>query len=339
VTHKFESLKYVDYIYIFKKGRIVEEGTLEALKDTPLFHEIEEKYKATSKSEEKKEEIQEVKLPQVEESRLEDTTSAEPIEELTPKEGMSYEENPAKEEIEKLTKEENKALEEKLMLDEDREIGSVGWRVWKSYFNYYGGWLYFIPILISNYLKILFLICLVMIIFISLSTFTNFWLSYWSDSAGDPKHSQSYYLEIYSILSVSYAILCLIRISLIYIQSIRCSRQLHKNMMSKVIRAPVNLFFDRIPSGRILNRLNKDLTVVDSMIASSFASVTIMFFSLLADIAVCLYVGSVWIFPLAIISFIASYKFHRGYLTLNREATRLGKHPSKTFLILFSKHF
>ena len=150
VTHKFETLKYVDYIYIFKKGRIVEEGTLETLKDTLLFHEIEEKYKTNGKSDNKKEDLEETSIPKEEENKFEDNTSAEPIEELASKEEMPSEKNPTKEEIEKMTEEEDKALTDKLMLDEDREIGSVEWKVWKSYFNYYGGWFYFSLIFLGN---------------------------------------------------------------------------------------------------------------------------------------------------------------------------------------------
>jgi len=164
-----------------------------------------------------------------------------------------------------------------------------------------------------------------MLIFISLNTASNFWLSYWSDSVKDPQHPQSYYLKIYCLLSLSYAFFCFIRISMLYLQSIKCSRKLHKDMLAKVIRAPVNLFFDRVPSGRILNRLSKDLTVLDNYIAQSFGSLTVMFYYLLADIVVCLIVGSAWIFPLAILFFFASYKIQRSFMSLNREVTRLGK--------------
>jgi len=164
-----------------------------------------------------------------------------------------------------------------------------------------------------------------MFIFISLQTASNFWLSYWSDSADHPEHSQKFYLEIYSILSLSYAFFCFIRISLLFVQSFRCSRQIHKDMLTKIIRAPVNLFFDRVPAGRILNRLSKDLTVLDSYLASAFGSLTVMFYMLLADIFVCIIVGSAWIFPLSVLFFMASYKIQRSFMTLNREVTRLGK--------------
>ena len=154
VTHKFESLKHADYIYIFKKGRIVEEGTLQSLKDSSIFQEIEEKYRMKANEADepvekdqtllKKENVlnekdEEVKQPEpdTDPSQMilvtEQTTTAPE----TIKEKQDLQKVPAEDETEE------KELQEKLMLDEDREIGTVEWKVWKSYFNYYGGWFYF----------------------------------------------------------------------------------------------------------------------------------------------------------------------------------------------------
>jgi hypothetical protein len=41
-------------------------------------------------------------------------------------------------------------LEEKLMLDEDRETGDIGWNVYKSFFEYYGGLSSFLLIVIGK---------------------------------------------------------------------------------------------------------------------------------------------------------------------------------------------
>ena len=150
VTHKFESLKFADYIYIFKKGKVVEEGTLESLKGSQIFNEIEEKYKTMAKSEESKEDDQEKFSSKEEEPKLENPISDMPNEETAPQEEISSENNPTKEEIEKITEEEDKKLSEKLMLDEDREIGEVKWSVWKSYFIYYGGWFYFFLVFLGK---------------------------------------------------------------------------------------------------------------------------------------------------------------------------------------------
>ena len=43
-------------------------------------------------------------------------------------------------------------------------------------------------------------------------------------------------------------------------------RKLHNIMIAYVFRAPINLFFDVTPIGKILNRFSKDLSVIDEQI-------------------------------------------------------------------------
>jgi len=138
VTHKFESLKYVDYIYIFNKGKIVEQGTLETLQESATFQEIKEKYnminrkqEATAEEEEGKTDIEAAKVQKTEEQ---DTKLTKEI---------------SKEEEKKEIPPEDKELLEKLMLDEDKEEGAVGFKVWKMFFNYYGGWFFYFVLLLG----------------------------------------------------------------------------------------------------------------------------------------------------------------------------------------------
>ena len=162
VTHKFESLKYVDYIYVFHKGKIVESGTLETLKDSEAFQEIERKYNMQDEEKQEKEvkEVKENKVVQKDKSdsilldsneeidkspsqkirntsaTLETIENAQPAQKDGEKEKVEADAIPEEEE-------EAKKLQQKLMLAEDRKIGDVGWIVYKSYFNYYGGWPFF----------------------------------------------------------------------------------------------------------------------------------------------------------------------------------------------------
>ena len=164
-----------------------------------------------------------------------------------------------------------------------------------------------------------------MFIWITLQTCSNFWLSYWSDNADYAIHSDTFYFEIYSALGLSYALFCFIRTWMLFAQSIKCSRQIHKDMLSRIVRAPINLFFDRVPTGRVLNRLSKDLAVLDSYIATSFGYSLVTIYSLLSDIVVCLIVGTIWVFPLVILFFYVSYRIQQKFMRVNREVVRLGK--------------
>jgi len=290
VTHKFESLKYVDYIYIFNKGQIVQEGTLEALQETEIFQEIKEKYNMNNRQEE---------------------TTASTDEEQKTIEEAKLTKQPSKEEEKKETPPEDKELLQKLMLAEDKEEGAVGAHVWKMYFSYYGGWFFYFVFLI------------VMVASTVSQTGSNFWLSYWSDNV--ERHSKDYYFTVYTVFGVGYALLAFLQVMMVKIQSIKFARFIHKEMFSKIIRAPINLFFDRVPSGRILNRFSKDLNVVDERLARMFQSTVEQFFTVLTSFAICVIVGSVWVFPLAVLFFSFCYRLNKKFTNINREVTRLRK--------------
>ena len=146
---------------------------------------------------------------------------------------------------------------------------------------------------------------------------SNFWLSYWSDNGNDQKHSRNYYFVIYSMFGVVYAVFSFITALMQRIQAIRFSRFIHKEMFSKIIRAPINLFFDRVPSGRILNRFSKDLGAVDEHLANVFRWVIHQAFSFATDIVVCVIVGTLWVFPLAMLFFYLCYRLNKNFTNIN----------------------
>ena len=295
VTHKFESLKYVDYIYIFNKGQIVQEGTLEALQETEIFQEIKEKYNMIDRQ------AEETARKEEEEEKPFETEEAQLAKELSKKE--EEEEIPP----------EDKELLHKLMLEEDKEEGAVGAHVWKTYFSYYGGWFFYFTLLI------------VMIIATVSNTGANFWLSCWSDNADDKKHSRNYYFSIYTAFGCGYAVFAFIKDLMLRVQAIKFSRFIHNQMFSKLIRAPINLFFDRVPIGRILNRFSKDLDVVDGYLAGTFESTADQFLTVLTSIGICVIVGTFWVFPLAVLFFSFCYRLNKKFTNINREVTRLRK--------------
>lgn len=316
ITHKVESLKYVDYIYVLQKGRIVAKGTLDTLNENKIFTDMINKFKleVEESAEEKVEEGKEKKENEIslEKPKKEaDNTSL----------GMTTQTT----ETTKPLDPDEKEIIDKLMLDEDREIGEVSGKVWWSYFKYYGGYFYF------------FIVIFVMTIWIALMTGSNFWLAYWSDNIKTGENSNSYFFGIYCWLALSFALFCLIRALMLLLQSLKCSRTMHNDMIARIIRAPVNLFFDRVPIGRLLNRFSKDLTTIDNYIAVTFGSTLVCIFSVLADIVVCLIAGSFYIFPLVLICFWIGVYFQKRYMKVNREVTRLENISKSPVVSFFSE--
>lgn len=135
VTHKLESLRYVDYIYIFKTGEIVAQGNFEEIKQTTIYKEIEEN--ANKEAEEEEQDIE--ALERKASSKSGQNNGEEISSKKTQRKETSYHEG-----------QEQKEMVDKLMLAEDRQTGAVTWEVWKSYFKYFDTYFYLFGMLAGN---------------------------------------------------------------------------------------------------------------------------------------------------------------------------------------------
>eukprot|EP00928_Gymnodinium_smaydae_P041463 TRINITY_DN2805_c0_g2_i1.p1 TRINITY_DN2805_c0_g2~~TRINITY_DN2805_c0_g2_i1.p1 ORF type:complete len:1130 (-),score=112.85 TRINITY_DN2805_c0_g2_i1:510-3863(-) len=90
----------------------------------------------------------------------------------------------------------------------------------------------------------------------------DMFLATWQDDLLEV--SSSFYLYTWlAIVVLSVTMVTLVRILWVY-STLRASSRLHSNMLSRIMHCPTS-FFDRTPSGRIMNRLGEDQAVVDWM--------------------------------------------------------------------------
>ena len=54
------------------------------------------------------------------------------------------------------------------------------------------------------------------------------------------------------------------------------ARKIHDYMIHKVMRAPINLFFDVTPTGTIMNRFSKDLNLLDGGTSITFGGINVL---------------------------------------------------------------
>ncbi|OWZ29769.1 ATP-binding cassette transporter [Cryptococcus neoformans AD2-60a] len=76
------------------------------------------------------------------------------------------------------------------------------------------------------------------------------------------KHSTAYYLAIYWVISAFYLIAVVGRVGISFIGALRASRHMYDRLLQRILGARMR-FFDSTPSGRILNRLSKDMSSID----------------------------------------------------------------------------
>jgi len=94
-------------------------------------------------------------------------------------------------------------------------------------------------------------------------------------------------------------------------------------MLTNLLFSPLNEFFDRVPMGRILNRLSKDLNSVDSNLPNLFSNFLVFLFFLLGNVVVIVYCTSFWImFP--ILAFLIGITLLKNYfMKPNKDLVRL----------------
>lgn len=113
-----------------------------------------------------------------------------------------------------------------------------------------------------------------------------------------------------------------IRTIIIFKTSAQGERKLHNEMINRIVRAPINLYFDVTPVGRIVNRFSRDLgTVQDhfSGVTSGFIGIA---FALIQSGFTTLYAVPIVILSYPFI-FALLYRTFRYYAPVLREASRV----------------
>jgi len=165
----------------------------------------------------------------------------------------------------------------KLVLDEQRERGTVSKVVWLSYARALGWW------------SILFVLVLYAISQAS-TMLSSWWLGEWA--ASDQSGSKIwFYLGVYSIMTLAASVLIYGRSIANAVNALRASRYIHEKAMVAVVRAPI-AFFDSNPLGRIINRFSVDLQKVDTAISPAAGAFVMYGVQLIGTIAVM--VANAW---------------------------------------------
>ena len=146
------------------------------------------------------------------------------------------------------------------------------------------------------------------------------WLSRMTEM---PLEQQKSYLTlvVYGSLVIISLLLTTISSFCFYLTALRASENLHDQMTTAIMKAPV-LFFDTNPVGRILNRFSKDIGCMDDLLPGQFLFATqlcLYFFSA----AVLSAVVNVWLFITCIPLIVLFIYLAKYYLKSAREIRRL----------------
>ena len=216
----------------------------------------------------------------------------------------------------------NKKLK-KILKDEDEEIGNVKLKIYFEYFKYMGGF------------KLILLVIIIMIIWQIIQRLSDYWLAYWSEEKNSKKENKLKFFIIYSILGIIGTIFIFLRILILSLMDLKLAKDLHKDMLSSLIKAPINKFHEIIPKGQIYNRLGNDLEeVLFTMFGIGNFLVAIL--SVFGSIILCSIYDK---YSLILIPFLSILGFllTKLYLNASRPLSRIDKISHSPILSLVSE--
>ncbi|KAL9932849.1 hypothetical protein V8E36_008104 [Tilletia maclaganii] len=289
VTHQLWALPLVDRILVMDDGKVVEQGTYSDLVSRPggVFAALIEEH-GIKESAEQKDEEQEDKAEQ---AALPPPPAASSSSAKKPKAGGR-----------------DDAAVAALMTDEEREVGAVSLKVYWRYLASAGS-AWWAPVLLS-------LMTLIQIAQIG----NNLLLRYWSDDS-IPGWKQGQYMGLYAGFGVAQAVFVFMGSFGVSLAGFYASLSLFKRSLGGVLNSPIS-FHETTPTGRIVNRLSKDVDTLDMQLPSNLFQFGNQLWTVLGTIGLVIYSYN-WLgvmFPPLIIIYTIVQAYYR---RTSREAKRL----------------
>ncbi|XP_075035856.1 multidrug resistance-associated protein 1-like isoform X1 [Mixophyes fleayi] len=152
---------------------------------------------------------------------------------------------------------------------------------------------------------------------------SNYWLSLWTDDEviNGTQQNTKLRLSVYGALGMSQGIAVFGYSTTVSLGGILASRYLHVDLLHNVLRFPMS-FFERTPSGNLVNRFSKEMDTIDSMIPQIIKMFMGSLFNVIGACIIILIatpIVAVIIPPLGLIYFFVQ----RFYVATSRQLKRL----------------
>lgn len=210
--------------------------------------------------------------------------------------------------------------------DKTQEHSRVKWSVYRMYIMASGGWRFWMCAMCIFTLSTLAVIC------------RSYWLAFWTEAytartTGTPTPEDtpgsgplrapnlSFYLGIYIAISMFSVLTICVKVALVLVTSLHAARHMFQEAVHNVLRAHLR-WLDTKPTGRILNRLIGDFTMIDSQLGGDLMWFVNGAFSIGAIVVTALFV-SIWtLIPMTFLAVVCLYVVNL-YLDGARDVKRL----------------
>lgn len=130
-------------------------------------------------------------------------------------------------------------------------------------------------------------------------------------------------LWLYAGLSIGSGVAALLRALLMLFSALYLGASVHEKMIKGLMYASIPEFFDRVPSGRILNRVSKDLTELDENVGYEFGGFLTDLFMLLGNLVICVYASTPFVLVPIAVSLLICRRLQIYLMKSQRECVRL----------------
>ena len=286
VTHALQYLSFADKIMYMNKGEIKWIGTYEEIKNQDFYRTFYEKMHKQNIQEELKKKKKSEDESKEESSKQDDDDEKE----------------------ENDNKELNTGTIKRITKDEKQDKETINFGVYKDFLIKIGG---FCPI---------FIVLLLMAIMTLSISGQDLWLSYWTQHQDKSKNLLYYF--IFSLLGIMGGLFTYCKERIQSRSNVSASRNIHKEMIESLIRAPIPTFHETVPKGQILNRFSNDIDIIDIGTMDNFLEIINTVILLVNSLAICAYYQPYSLLIVPPILFVGK-KISTFYRNASRELNRM----------------
>uniref|UniRef100_A0A3P9Q8G5 ATP-binding cassette, sub-family C (CFTR/MRP), member 8 n=1 Tax=Poecilia reticulata TaxID=8081 RepID=A0A3P9Q8G5_POERE len=174
----------------------------------------------------------------------------------------------------------------------------------------------------------------------SLMVAIDYWLAHWTSHVittkiDDCGFSHSWYLSVFSVLCCLGIVLCLATSVTVEWTGLKVAKELHHNLLNKIILAPMRLF-ETTPLGSILNRFSTDTNTIDQHIPTTLECLSRSTLLCLSALGVISYVTPVFLIALLPLA-VACYFIQKYFRVASRDLQQLEDATQLPLLSHFSE--
>uniref|UniRef100_A0A8C6Q2X1 ATP-binding cassette, sub-family C (CFTR/MRP), member 8 n=1 Tax=Nothobranchius furzeri TaxID=105023 RepID=A0A8C6Q2X1_NOTFU len=318
VTHKLQYLPHADWIIAMKDGSIQTEGTLKDIQNAEP--ELFEHWRTLMHRQDREFETETVAASMTDMERKNLRRA------MYSRDAARTEED---EEEDSVESEDDDNLSQVM-----RQRATIPWRSCGTYLSS-AGVLLLTLLLLSQLFKHTLMVAI------------DYWLAHWTDQRL-VKHkrlcvvvlqacgfSHSWYLSVFSVLCCLGIILCLATSVTVEWTGLRVAKELHHNLLNKIILAPMRLF-ETTPLGSILNRFSTDTNTIDQHIPTTLECLSRSTLLCLSALGVISYVTPVFLVALLPLA-VACYFIQKYFRMASRDLQQLEDSTQLPLLSHFSE--